>query len=638
MEKAYEELRGLIGLKIDKTAGMIDTLDSLHCDYRYNVASAVNQNWADDFSYIFLKNLECIKEVIQLKNLQGEDIMMALRMILNNLKQQIFHISEANSLNFETPKCHLRYTGQEDCILFAYMGIIKEILETTYKLTSCNKQSEIVPIVTVDMVPIIDSDLYFDKSSYVDEMSDDQDFKVLSLNLPHVTFYEIPFYIQYLYHEIYHYNVPEDREKRDYVMGILLTTLYLNTMFIKAFLDRGQWKEDQVVALWRYISPLVYDIVIRNYREVHMTITGFAGCKRKDETDKVLLIGKIYINKLIKYLLSMNSCVEKWVAELNDRLQDGDNNISYEDMQSWLKSAFPDEKPSEVVEGLKDFLQNAGARGIWYEKGIQAECVEGVMKIKEGLDEVSADIPMVELSKMPLEEYLLFYSYCLNNMLVKPSDICLTSEIKEVVRLGMMLDFYKDRGSSLETVKDKFIYLYIARYVNFSAESFDEVTEKFGKRKKEAEEWYASVLKCRHIYDFDFIMYKNLCHDFVELSCIESRLQEYDIDKKCSQYFSPYREAYSRFSEGIRNIEPLLHKGEQYEAAKKNCDELQRAFREIVFSENIRLINLFQKQKKLTELQKINQKCNEKKRKYEMYQSPELGAGRKKGLYKSGSP
>lgn len=233
VNEVYGSIRKLIEENIYKTAGLIDTLDSLLCDYRYNVVSADNISWADDFSYIFLKNLQCIEEILQMKEQCREVTMELLRFIMNNLKQQIFHVAESSILNFEIPKCHLRYTGQEDSLMFCYMGIIKEILKTAYSLMSCNKQSEIIPLLTVDAVPVIESDLYFDKTGFVDFNKDDQDFKILSLNLPHVTFYDIPTYMQYMYHEIYHYIVPRNRERRDYHVGILLTAIHFSNMIIE---------------------------------------------------------------------------------------------------------------------------------------------------------------------------------------------------------------------------------------------------------------------------------------------------------------------------------------------------------------------------------------------------------------------
>ncbi|MCM1256278.1 MAG: hypothetical protein NC307_00295, partial [Roseburia sp.] len=233
VDAVYVRIRKLIEKNIDKTAGLVDTLDSLLCDYRYNVVSADNESWAEDFSYIFLKNLQCIEEIFHMKEQCSEIFMELLRFIMNNLKQQIFHVAESSVLNFEIPKCHLRHTGQEDSVLFCYMGIIKEILRVAYSLESCNKQSEIIPLVTVDVVPVIESDLYFDKTRFVEQNKEDQDFKILSLNLPHVTFYDIPTYMQYMFHEIYHYIVPRNREVRDYHVGILLTNIHYSNMIME---------------------------------------------------------------------------------------------------------------------------------------------------------------------------------------------------------------------------------------------------------------------------------------------------------------------------------------------------------------------------------------------------------------------
>jgi hypothetical protein len=167
VDKEYKRVRKTLKKTFPCDAGIVDTFDALVCDYRYNVVSAVNENWADDFSYIFLIHIRCIEKICKFFGKGNGDIyhyvgsaMEIMRMLMNNLKQQIFHISESNSLNFEMPKCHLRYTGNEDSIMYCYMGIIKEILETVYQLDGYNMQSEIVPIVTVDAVNIIESFLY----------------------------------------------------------------------------------------------------------------------------------------------------------------------------------------------------------------------------------------------------------------------------------------------------------------------------------------------------------------------------------------------------------------------------------------------------------------------------------------------
>lgn len=86
--------------KINKKAGIIDTLDSLHCDYQYNIVSSVNQSWANDFYYVFKKNLQCIKEIICAVGKYNIDPMFLIRTVMNNLKLQISHISVANNSKY----------------------------------------------------------------------------------------------------------------------------------------------------------------------------------------------------------------------------------------------------------------------------------------------------------------------------------------------------------------------------------------------------------------------------------------------------------------------------------------------------------------------------------------------------------
>lgn len=607
VDEAYKKLRELIEQKIDKTAGIIDTLDSLHCDYRYNVTCAVNQSWADDFSYIFLKNMECITEIINIDRSYDVGVMSILRGVLNNLKQQIFHISEANSLNFELPKCHLRYTGQEDCILFGYMGIIKEILHTAYQLKSCNKQTEIIPIVTVDVLPIIESEMYFDKSHYVNENDADQDFKIVSLNLPHVTFYDVPANILYLYHEIYHYIVPEDREKRDYIMGILFSAIYFQNTLYAVLQKLFEGKEEIAGKIVNYLEALLYDTVSKNYSQVHKTITCFNGCKRKKETDTVLLIGEVYKDKLIEYLNGQNSCLRDWVAVVYDRLCDGTFcGLSFDGLRQHVGK---EDSVQKVVDNLKGWFEKVKNIKNPFESRRNESIID---KILDGMEEVSADIPMIELSKMPLAEYMVLYARCLKNALQDPKAIDLNKELKELVRIGVILDFYDHNGSDLEKIKDEFIYQYVAKHISFSDNKVSIIKDKLYKRREEAEEWYGYFWKCWQEYRSQFGLYRKHCRMLAEMSSVEERLQEKEIDRKCNIYFRKYREIYTHFSENVRKIENLCRDGKE-EKILELCCKARKELYEGVFAENIKLINHFQMQEKLTQLRFINEENNKKK-------------------------
>lgn len=608
VEEEYKDVRKLLRENLSKTSGLVDTLDSLHCDYRYNVASAVNQSWETDFSYIFLKNLECIKGMVQSESYQKVDFLAIFRIILNNLKQQVFHISEANGLNFELPKCHLRYTGQEDCILFGYMGIIKEILRVAYQLESCNKQSEIIPIVTVDVVPIIESDLYPDMSGYAAETEQDQDLKLLSLNLPHVAFYDIPMYIPFLYHEVYHYIVPKDREQRDYVMGIFLSIILFRDILYDNLTELFSDETGRVHAILGYLEPLLCELVIRNYSEVHKWITAPIKGTYKNESDKVLLIGKVYKDKVIRYFLDSEDFLRGWIREVNDKLCDGTfHGLSFDGLQALLTGG----DGTVDISALKDWFSVGGER--IFGQTDKSMCLDVLDKLMDGLEEVSADIPMIELTEMPLEEFLVLYAHSLKNELQDPGKIDNSDNLKELIRIGVVLDYYGQKGKGgLEEEKENFIYGYMARYINFSDETFPNIRDKVRKRREEAEEWFGYFLRCKNFYQEQFGLYNKLFREITELSGVEGRIHHYDMKEKSANYFQKYRDAYHNFAQAIRQVERLCNQGNETKTLQV-CTEEEDVLREILFTENIRLIHYFQKQDKLTDLHDINQKHNKEK-------------------------
>lgn len=616
VNKNYIDVRNEIRGSIDKTAGLIDTLDSLLCDYRCNVVSASNENWAKDFSYIFLKNLECMQELLAMKNTSGVELLKVLRMVMNRLKQQVFHIAEANPLNLEIPKCHLRYTGQEDSVLFCYMGIIKHILQTAYGLEGVNSQCEIVPIVTVDVVPIIESELYFDKITYIDENEEDQQYKILSLNLPHVAFYSIPVYMQYMYHEIYHYIVPRDREERDYYIGSFCTMSYIQKILLEHMKEVVGDNEKEADTIVKYIEPLIYQYVADEYyQQIHLNLVPIGkGEMTKSEIDKVYLIEKVYIKKLQKYL-SASENISFWYncyKYIYDNLTMAKvAGLSFEEMG---EKCFGLDANNGEVEKIKKILWDEKLEekleSVIYKYGKYGKIL--VDKIVKGVKEIYADIPMIEFSKMPLDEYLLFYSDCLKNMLVKPEKFDYDTELKEQLRVGIILEFYNNQKVSLESIKEIYIWKYIAKYFTFSSGEPEIVAVKIEKFKTEANEWLKFFERCQEYRKRFIDLGCNQLLEYINRTKISTRCSNYNVEEKSKEYFGAYRDAYTTYAKGLKEL---------YEKYKHMPDSqsdyyrtIEKAFDEAVFKENIKLLHHFQKQLSLKELSEINQKCNREKR------------------------
>lgn len=604
VETTYKKIRKLIEKNIDKTAGLIDTLDSLLCDYRYNVVSADNESWAEDFSYIFLKNLQCIEEILQMKEQCSVAFMELFRFIMNNLKQQIFHVAESNILNFEIPKCHLRYTGQEDGILFCYMGIIKEIIEVAYTLEGYNKQSEIIPLVTVDVVPVIESDLYFDKIGYVNSSEEDQDFKILSLNLPHVTFYDIPNYMQYLYHEIYHYIVPRNRENRDYQVGILLTNFYYSSMIIEYFNRIIGGNKDSVQRLYKFVQPYLYEFIFQAYPQIHQEIICISG--KKVDKDAVLLVAEVYKDKLLDYLRSpcgyqiWEVGLQRIWARLNEN----------KDMHILKKELFQLIGNEDEVNSVKEFFQQKGEnkKQIWEEYFCRSDFSEFLNKFMDGIKEVAADIPMIQFTKMSLDEYLLYYSNNLKNNLVKPEKIDLRDDLKELIRLGMVLSNYEEEGEKIEECEELYRYKFIAKYFTYSSKN---MKEKFELLSQEADNWLYFYKESYTRYLSQYKVYSSQFHAIWEESDVKERLKNYNFEDKVDVYFKRYREVHYQYAMSLKDIWRLCVGG-------KDIDELyskaKNEFEDAIFHVNIDVFHLFQCQSSLKQLSEKNKLQNKKKK------------------------
>lgn len=609
------EVRNKITEKMAKTSGLVDTMDSLICDYRSNVVSAVNENWAEDFAYTFGKNLECINELLDSNKASG-DFLRILRNIMNNLKQQIFHITEANSLNLENPKCHLRYTGQEDGLLFCYMGIIKEILEIAYQLDSCNVQSEVVPIVTVDVVPIIESERYVDKSFYVNLYEKDQEFKILSLNLPHVSFYEIPVYFQYMYHEIFHYIVPEDREKRDYIIGVF-STIILVSRVLAMYFER-ELDSEKARKTIEHLLPLIYHSVVEQYFEIHKIVTTIDGIKK--DRDVVLFIADVYVKEVIDYILDTDKhgFLDECIKNIGQKLNNAYLGISFEKLEKTIGDAEVKNKAQTLFEkGINKDIQRVLNTNL-------TKLQIAVYRLLDGLKEISADIPMIELSEMPLDEYLIFYSNCLKNNLIESRDLKRKKEVKERLRVGIILNYYYS-NENWDEVENDFIYKYIAKYLVIPSdnEEMEKLDNRLQRLKSEAEDWIKFFRLCMNLIKREYGIFIRLFKDYVEVASIKARLHNrYDIKKNSDYYFKGYREAFAKYAEGIRRINGLPI-DESENNPLEQYRKIKKTYEESMFIENIKLFQHFQVQKSLEELCQLNKKHNaEKEARKEVFQNP----------------
>ena len=128
---------------------------------------------------------------------------------------------------FETPSCHLRYTGHFDYIMHSYYGVTKAILNIIYLIQNKSNQSELVTFITVNAIPQVKTQLFFEHEL------DSQ--RVLNLEIPQ-SIILVPYRtIHYIAHELFHYMAPPDRNERNKMMSKLFLAIIFKKQFEKVF-------------------------------------------------------------------------------------------------------------------------------------------------------------------------------------------------------------------------------------------------------------------------------------------------------------------------------------------------------------------------------------------------------------------
>lgn len=215
-ESYYKSIRRELKNRICFSAGAVDTLDILYTDYKSVLTGAYNAIWVSDLHRQFKSILHAIELMLQNQNMpwSWEDF----NNVTNAFKQQIYHLSQSSKLFFEIPSCHLRSTGQYDFLMHAYYGITKKIIEIIYRLQQTDNQSELVPFITVNMVPQVITELFF-------EIGSNSGMRTVNLNIPNSIIFHPHRGIGYLTHELFHYAVPCERRERNYHLALLYLTL-----------------------------------------------------------------------------------------------------------------------------------------------------------------------------------------------------------------------------------------------------------------------------------------------------------------------------------------------------------------------------------------------------------------------------
>lgn len=235
----HEGLREVVKKFIPATDGLCDSLDLLYSDFVHNCSNLTSSAWAEDLTTQFIAIIDYIADQFYrlcMNDQDGLTLFSNIKGICEIYIQMIYHIAQSRRTIFTVPSCHLRYMGQYDMILHGYYGWVKYLLEMGYSLHYENGiQRTLIPVLTIDVIPEIRTNMYRVRRHYAEEQSISY---IFSINLPLSAMTDFLRYSLALCHETAHFIIPHNRDRRNQIMGMLFVSEVIANMIITSSQER----------------------------------------------------------------------------------------------------------------------------------------------------------------------------------------------------------------------------------------------------------------------------------------------------------------------------------------------------------------------------------------------------------------
>lgn len=646
----YQDIRRIME-HFPQSIGAVNTLDLLYTDYLSTIAYTYNAIWTLDFQKQFDAILNVIKNMVcDVNNDEKRKLNWDLyRELINNFKQQIYHLSQSNRTFLEFPSCHIRYTGQQDYLLHAYFGIIKKILQIVYLTHDKDSQSELIPLITVDVVPIVNSTLHYEGKKSLET-------RVMNLNIPNDIMFDFPRGTYYLVHELYHYVAPYDRTRRNQLLTcIMLDEIMLrqiNHTFEIIFQNEirglyGHLDKDNEDELHHFLSYVIFyfrdtvwQYIYENYNSINKEIEQLLApantplvssqlflalikyTSRDNNNDILKHFRKVFdkcFEELEKYSngFQYESFIETINFDKEKNLEIKNNNI-YSICLNVLQHYYTDKKAfNSLLESIfqSGYIFSNATKG---NKGEVVQDIEWVYKqMWHGINEAVRDVAMITIMNISLSEYLIFVLQCWLDLQIENSVI---SE-EQRCRLGSIFMYYfhksKSMNKSAKDYRDEQKEIFIQRYVMIHYENFKVHENEFANIFDKAEKCWTNLYKSfddyieRYSYYDVYIqeMFSNMDIEVTITGMKESGEDEkaiQELESLCNEFKSKVTETYNNankhFLEAV-NFSALKNKSAGNIFIKKEVIEKKYAeYEREIFECNLNIAHYFQKQERISNL------------------------------------
>lgn len=391
LEKLIEEIVNSESIK--KADYLKETIWILYEDYLRCSNSSFSYPWTRDLDFQFTKSLDFLNRALKDEKLTAEDKYDNIRRVVDNLHMLMVHISQANKIFVDMPNTHLKHTGAYSKILHCYYGVVKQYLSLAYSIPRYDKQSYIIPFLSFDTTPIIESD-FCDNLS---EKYEEDTYKIIRIKMPYAALVEIEKYKNLLAHEVYHYIAPADRAKRNMLtfrisLALLLGELswiYVGERIFPSFLKENELKNSEEDLILLQISKAVQKKILE---------------MKEEKLEEILYtwIPQIQINNEWKaFNQELNIAI---MEQMGDK--DGILHILKNQLNTLEVDAFTNGDQNKLAEIIK-LLRETGAEQLkeWKLFNKPNHIIALSFDIKYSLREAMADYFMIQTVNMSICEY-----------------------------------------------------------------------------------------------------------------------------------------------------------------------------------------------------------------------------------------
>lgn len=477
-----------------------ESLWILYEDYIKNISSSFTYPWTQDLQFYFISTLKYLERLIKVdkEEISNKVKYDCIDLLISSIRQLILHIAQSNRLFFEVPNVHLKHTGTYSKVLRAYQGIVKQILKLAYSLPKFSNQSQIIPFITFDVTPIA-------KSSACPNVVVDQNVmnKIITIKLPYEALVDIPKYTYLLSHEIYHYIAPEDRKRRNILLGTVTVTKIITEVsliyierYIRERISSNTPKSDEDI--WneifrifkRYVEKAALEYTVANFDNLKKIVNNY---QEDDEWEKYFAkitetLGTNMHNspEFIRMIYTFLSSVDfKLIIQKDKRLSNKKRKSTACNIIAFLITEL-----ENGIEGFEEWIK-------YYRPNDRV--TRQADHIQYALREALADYFMIQTTKVSGSTYF-------NQILHYKDIISGKSDPRQTYRIGMVVEFVFPQllGEETSEISDKVDKLKrnLIKQYSMDESSAEYIAMEYGKYAETLKVYRSIFLCCFESLDF----------------------------------------------------------------------------------------------------------------------------------------